>query len=289
LAFATPEGTQFVRLLGGGSVFQVGLVRARERELVCKRLAPHALETHEGRAAMVREARLLSVVEHHALPKLVRVGNDARGPFFLETYVPGTSLRDLVQGWTTKGKPLPQTLVRHVAVVAFETLAELHELADDKGPLGIVHGDITPDHVLVRPLGDIGLIDLGAARFRELDPEMETDDRGTVPYAAPEIVRGEDKPGQTTDIYALCAALLWFATGEPLCEASTDAAMLAEVATRGIRRDLALRATAFSPEERECLHTALDPNPKGRPSSTRQLLDAFQRARPHRDIPVEAR
>jgi eukaryotic-like serine/threonine-protein kinase len=289
LAFATPEGTQFVRLLGGGSVFQVSLVRARERELVCKRLAPHALETHEGRAAMVREARLLSVVDHHALPRLVRVGNDAYGPFFLETYVPGTSLRDLLQGWSTKDKPVPLTLVRHVTVMAFETLAELHELKDDKGPLGIVHGDISPDHVLLGPLGDIGLIDLGAARFRELEPEVETNDRGTVPYAAPELVRGEDKPGQTTDLYALCATLLWFATGEPLCDASTDAAMLAEVATRGIRRDLAFRATAFSPEERECLHAALDPDRTGRPSSARQLLDAFLRSGPQRDIPVEAR
>ncbi len=282
MRFATPEGTQFVRLLGGGSVFQVSLVRLREREIVCKRLAAHALETREGRAAMVREAKLLSIVEHPALPQLIRVGNDAHGPFFLETYVAGTSLRDLRQGWASKSKPIPPALVRHVVIDALEALAEVHELADDHGPLGIVHGDVSPDHVLFGPLGDIRFVDLGAARFRGLDADVDTDDRGTVPYAAPEIVRGDGKPGQTADMYALCATLLWFATGAELCDASTDAARLAEVALHGVRRDLVDRATMFGPRARACFHAALDPDPTCRPASVRQILHAF-------DGPHEAR
>lgn len=289
MPFATPEGTQFVRLLGGGSVFQVSLVRLREREIVCKRLAPHALETREGRAAMVREAKLLSIVDHPALPQLVRVGNDAHGPFFLQTYVAGTSLRGLRQGWMSKDKPIPSTLVRHIVIAALEALAEVHELADHHGPLSIVHGDISPDHVLFGPLGDVRFVDLGAARFRGLDADVDTDDRGTVPYAAPEIVRGDNKPGQTTDMYALCAALLWFATGEELCEASTDAARLAEVALHGVRRELVDRLTMFSPPERACIRAALDLDPTHRPTSTRQILHAFEAKGPPRDIPSEAR
>lgn len=238
---------------------------------------------------MVREAKLVSLVDHHALPKLVRVGNDAHGPFFIETYLPGTSLRELRRGWSAKDKPVPQSLIRHITVTALELLTEVHELADDKGPLGIVHGDISPDHVHLGPLGDISFVDLGAARFRGLDADADTDDRGTVPYAAPEVIRGEDKPGQTTDVYALCATLLWFATGERICEASTDAAMLAEVAQRGVRRDLVDTLNAFEPRQRECFRAALDPNPAGRPSSARQILDAFAAASPQRDIPTEAR
>jgi eukaryotic-like serine/threonine-protein kinase len=289
LALATPEGTELVRLLGGGSVFQVTLVRLREREIVCKRLAPRALESREGRAAMVREAKLLSIVEHPALPQLIRVGNDAHGPFFLETYVAGTSLRDLRQGWSFKDKPIPPTLVRHIVITALETLAEVHDLADDHGPLGVTHGDISPDHVLFGPVGEVRFVDLGAARFRGLDADIDTDDRGTVPYAAPEIVRGDDKPGQTADIYALCATLLWFATGEDLCAASTDAARLAEVALRGVRRDLVDNATMFGPRERACFRAALDPDPTRRPASIRQILSAFNADGRPRDIPDEAR
>lgn len=289
MTFAAPEGTQFIRLLGGGSVFQVALVRAREREIVCKRLTPHALETREGRAAMVREAKLLSMVNHPALPQLVRVGNDAYGPFFLETYVLGMSLHGLVHAWSTLGKPVPRSLVRHIFITALQTLADVHELADDRGPLGIVHGDISPDHVVFGPVGDVRFVDLGGARFRGLEPDVDTDDRGTVPYAAPEIVRGEEKPGQTSDMYALCATLLWFATGEELCVASTDAAKLAEVAQHGVRRELVDRMGALEPHERACFRAALDPDPTRRPTSVRQILHAFDPRSPRRDIPSEAR
>jgi serine/threonine protein kinase len=238
---------------------------------------------------MVREAKLLSIGDHPALPHLVRVGHDAHGPWFLDTYVPGTSLRGLRRGWTATDKPIPPALVRHSVVTAQETLAEVHELADDQGALGIVHGDISPDHVLFGALGDLRFVDLGAARFRGLDPNVDTDDRGTVPYAAPEVVRGDDKPGQTTDLYALCATLLWFATGEEICAATTDAAKLAEVALHGVRRELVDRVTAFGPRECACFRAALDPDPTRRPSSARQILRAFDAEDPQRDIPTEAR
>jgi serine/threonine protein kinase len=267
----------------------VTLVRVREQEIVCKRLAPQALESHEGRAAMVREAKLLSIVDHPALPQLVRVGNDAHGPFFLETFVEGTSLRGLRQGWSVRGKPIPTTLIRHVIIAALESLAEVHELADAQGPLDIVHGDISPDHLLFSPFGDVRFVDLGAARFRGLDADVDTNDRGTVPYAAPEIVRGDTKPGQTTDVYALCATLIWFATGAELCAASTDAAKLAEVAVHGVRRELVDNATALDPRERECFRAALDPDPTRRPSSVREILRAFDTDGPQRDIASEAR
>lgn len=289
MSFAAPLGTQFVRLLGGGSVFQVGLVRSRDQELVCKRLAPHALETHEGRAAMVREAKLLSLVEHAALPRLVHVGIDGRGPFFLETFVLGTSLRQVTEAWVSQDKPLPPTLVRHIALMALEALAAIHELTDSKGRLDVVHGDITPDHVIFSPVGDVRFVDLGAARFRDLDADVDTDDRGTVPYTAPEIVRGAAKPGQTTDMYALCATLLWFATGKELCAGTTDAARVAEVATRGIRRELVERMPGFSPMEQAVFHQVLDPDPARRLPSIRQLLHAFAPASARRDIADEAR
>lgn len=289
MPFAAPEGTQFIRLLGGGSVFQVGLVRARDQKLVCKRLAPHALETHEGRAAMVREAKLLSLVHHPALPQLVHVGIDGRGPFFLETFVLGTSLRDVTQGWMAQDKPLPPLLVRHIALTSLEALANIHELTDSKGRIDVVHGDITPDHVIFGPIGDVRFVDLGAARFRDLEADADTDDRGTVPYAAPEIVRGDAKPGQTTDMYALCATLLWFATGRELCAGTTDAARVAEVAIHGIRRDFADRMPGFSPHERAFFRCALDPDPACRPASIRQLLEAMTPASAPRDIADEAR
>ncbi len=278
MSFLAPKGTELVRLLGGGSVFEVALVREGDVELVCKRLVPRALEAREGRVAMVREARLLSLIEHPALPRLVRVGSDGRGPFFLETFVPGTSVLSLARGWRERGSRVPRTLVRHVAILALEALAEVHALADEAGSLGVVHGDLGPAHVLFGPLGEVRFVDLGAARFRGLEPELETDDRGTLPYVAPEIAAGEAKSSQASDVYAMAATLLFLATGEPLCEADTEPAMLAEVCTRGVRRELVSHAEAFDAAEREALFTALDPDPgQRRSASARDLCDVFAR------------
>nr|WP_153824918.1 protein kinase [Polyangium spumosum] len=262
-------------MLGGGSVFEVALVREGDHELVCKRLVPRALAAREGRVAMVREARLLSRIEHPALPALVRVGSDARGPFVLETFARGTSVASLVEGWKARGKQVPRALVRHVAIEALAALAEVHALADEEGPLEVVHGDLGPAHVLMGPLGEARFVDLGAARFRGLEAELETDDRGTLPYAAPEIVSGAAKPSQATDVYAMAATLLFLATGERLCEAESEAAKLAEVATRGLRRELASQAEAFEAKEREALFEALDPDPSRRRVSARELGDVF--------------
>jgi serine/threonine protein kinase len=224
---------------------------------------------------MVREARLLSLVDHPALPRLEHVGTDARGPFFLESFVEGTPVRALVEGWRERGKPVPATLVRHVSILALGALAELHELADREGPLAITHGDLGPDHVILGPLGDVRFVDLGAARFRGMEAELDTGDRGTLPYAPPEIARGEARPSPSADVYALAATLLFCATGGPLTKATGEAAMLAEIGARGLERELVDGASAFGPREREALRRALDPDPARRVTSARTLLDAF--------------
>jgi len=77
-------------------------------------------------------------------------------------------------------------------------------------------------------------------------------------------------------VYALAATLLAFAVDEPLCEATGEAAMLAEIATRGLRRELCHRATGLREVEREMLYEALSPNADERPKTARQVVDAFR-------------
>jgi eukaryotic-like serine/threonine-protein kinase len=276
-AFVAPAGAEAVALLGSGSVFVAALVREidGDRVVVCKRLAPNVREERAARAAMAREGELLARVRHPSIPELVRVGSDAHGPFLVETHVEGASALALVEGWRARGRPVPPRLVAHLASAAFEALAGLHALGDHDGPLGIVHGDLAPAHLILAPLGDARFVDLGAARHRGMDPRLETDDRGTLPYAAPELARGVASPSQATDVYALAATLLFLAIGEPLSEARDEGAMLLEIGERGLRPELCDRAEALDARGRDALRRALALDPADRLVTASVLAAAF--------------
>jgi serine/threonine protein kinase len=275
MAYPAPEGTELVRRLGAGTMFDVALVREEGRVLACKRLTSRMVREAIGRAALVREAKALALAKHPALPALVRVGNDGFGPFVLETALEGVPLRGLVEAWRARGKAVPARLAGHVALAAIEALADVQELRDEAGAIDLVHGDLGPDHVLLGPLGDIRFIDLGAARFRGLEASLVTDDRGTLPYVAPEVARGEAPPSAQADVYALAATLLYMVSGGPICRSRDEATMLVEIGEKGVRVDLLDEALALTPAERDALRSALALDPAARPGSARALLAAF--------------
>jgi eukaryotic-like serine/threonine-protein kinase len=279
MPFPAPEGTELVEPLGNGSVFDVAVVRdAADAILVCKRLTSRARGEQAGRAAIVREARFLALARHAALPRLVRIGSDAYGPFVLETRVEGRCLREVTARWRDVGQAVPRRLVAHVAALAAEALAELHELGDGAGPLCAVHGDVTPDHVILGPCGEIRLVDFGAARFRDMDASLTTGDRGTLPYAAPEVARGDRPPDAAADVYALAATVVHFATAQPLTGAIGEPAMLLEIGEGGLRRrEALLAAVAMEDPGRQGLRAALSPDAGDRPTA-RALFEALSRA-----------
>jgi serine/threonine protein kinase len=275
VAYAAPDGTTLVATLGGGSVFDVALVRDGARDVVCKRLAPRAAREPAGRAALVREAKALALAQHPALPALIRVGADARGPFLIETHVAGTSARGLVEAWRARGEAVPPRLVAHLAAASAAALAELHALADAAGPIAFSHGDLGPDHLILGPIGEVRFVDLGAARFRGMEASLESGDRGTLPFVAPEVARGEASPSAATDVYALAATLLFLASGEPLTTAREASAMLLEIGERGVRRELLGRAAGLDDAARDALSRALAPDPADRSASARDLAAAL--------------
>ena len=276
MLFVAPDGTELVAPLPAGSVFQVARVRDRGEIVVCKRLLPRVRREPAARAALVREATALGRARHPSLPELRRVGNDAHGPFVLEGHVEGVSVRALIEGWRSRGEGVPPRLVAHLAHAAAEALAAVHELADERGPLGLSHGDLGPDHVLLGPLGAAAFVDFGAARLAGMDAALETSDRGTLPFAAPEVARGEAAPGQAADVYALAATVLFLAGGgAPLVSVRDEAAMLLEIGERGLAPGLCDRAAGISAAGRDALRHALALDPVARLARARDLASAL--------------
>lgn len=276
MTYPAPEGTELIRRIGAGTLFDVALVRLEKKAVVCKRLRSRMLHEPSAQAAMMREVGALGLLRHPSVPRLLSNGRDGAGAFVLESAMEGVSLRTLGDAWKARGKPVPARLCAHIARASIEALMELHELCDEEGAIGFSHGDLGPDHVLLGPLGDIRFVDFGAARFRNMDAALDTPDRGTLPYAAPEVARGEQVPNAGSDVYALAATLMHLLSGEPLCHARGDAAMLAEIGSSGLRTQTLAQSQALSKDERDALISALALDPALRPKNARALFQAFE-------------
>ncbi|GEM_PF-931204 len=134
---------------GMGEVF-LGHDEVLERPVAVKVLASHARLSEAWRARFLREARLLSRLDHPAICRIHDfVEADGDTCLVLE-YIEGQTLR-AVAGSLRTGE-----IVQLMAEVA-EALAAAHAE-------GIIHRDLKPDNVMVTPAGRAKILDFGIAR-----------------------------------------------------------------------------------------------------------------------------
>lgn len=198
------------------------------------------------RAEVLHEAAILLRVSHSALPRVVALGPlPSGGAFVALERVAGDPL----------GPGAPVDLVVRAGAVVAEALGHLHDL-------GLVHGDIKPDHIRVGPAG-IRLLDLGLAgqAGRGLDPA------GSLAFLAPEALAGERSAAG--DLFALAVTLTLCLTGRhPWADDLDDRrGLLAAAASSLPPRDAVLDALPAG--LRRALHSALQPTASLRPSSPR--------------------
>lgn len=198
--------------LGSGGTARVDLARMQgEAEFVrlvaLKRL--HAAVGADADAAVrfQDEAMLAARVHHPNVVRVLDVLRDGDSLAVVYDFVLGLSLRDVLAKVGKDGIPTP--FAARVAVDVLEGLHAAHTAVDETGrPLNIVHRDVSPSNVLVDVAGTAKVIDFGLAsatrRFARTKPG---DIHGTVPYMAPERLRGG--PGDArSDVYAV-AVVLW--------------------------------------------------------------------------------
>ena len=117
-----------------------------------------------------------------------------------------------------EGEPLDQVVKRGVFPaaqiyhIARQICAILDFLHAQNPP--VIHRDIKPQNIILRPDGSIGLTDFGIARTYKEGYDSDTHYYGTMPYAPPEQY-GYSQSSPQTDIYALGIVLIYLATGSP--------------------------------------------------------------------------
>lgn len=263
-----PVGTTLIERLGAGAVFEVGLVRGADGKIhVVKRIAAPA-RGPDAETAMLRERDVLRAARGAPLPEFVAFGTDALGDFLVETRAHGSAARR----WLEQPKALDAARWLALARAAAEAVATLHAWQDARGPLDITHGDVSPDNLFFSEEGEVTFVDLSSTTWRDGPSPAFAGDTGTMPYSAPERLRGDAGSTQETDVYALAATLLALAVG-PITSAPTAAGRLWETATSGVRseriedrRDLPRRA-------RDALVAALRFDPAERLVAARELWE----------------
>jgi serine/threonine protein kinase len=166
-------------------------------------------------------ARMLRWTSLPGLPSLVDIG-EGPGPIFAAfEFNEGVNLSQLRAQAALPQGCLDIRLVGLVGRKLAERLGPLHSQPD--GPR--VHGALSPGNVLVRPSGDVLLLDCGLAEsLGGAGIGMGESWR----FAAPEQLRGGEAE-QASDLYAMGALLYFLYYGKPPFEAETPAALLARI------------------------------------------------------------
>ena len=99
---------------------------------------------------------------------------------------------------------------KELSAILFPLLDGLERVHD----ANIIHRDIKPDNILIRPDGSPVFIDFGAARRRRPDGQKTQFPMFTPNYAAPEQYYDLGEQGKWTDIYELGATLYRAVTGK---------------------------------------------------------------------------
>jgi nucleotide-binding universal stress UspA family protein len=150
------------------------------------------------------EQNVMSVLQGPHVPRYVAAGDLAVQPYIVMELVEGECLKERVERI-----PLPPEEVASLGAAVATALRSLHQQE-------VVHLDVKPSNVILRPSGEAVLIDFGLAHhahYPDLLAEEIRNPMGSAPYISPEQVLGV-RSDPRSDLFALGAMLYEFATGK---------------------------------------------------------------------------
>lgn len=190
--------------LGAGGMAEV--FRAHDdalgRDVALKVLHPGLAADTAFAERFRREARAAAGLSHPHIVTVYDWGEDGKARYIVMEYVPGENLRDRVR----REGHLPESDALDIAAQVADALAVAHAV-------GLVHRDVKPANILLRPDGRVQVTDFGIARAVGDSPLTATNlVMGTVHYVSPEQVQHRPLDGRA-DLYALGCVLYEMLTG----------------------------------------------------------------------------
>jgi carbon catabolite-derepressing protein kinase len=212
---------EFVRVIGSGS-FSVALLvtdRSKNTQYACKVVSRTSLMQSGTFHRFEQEIRLLEMLHHPNIVRIVEVIYDAQIIYVVMEYCEGG---ELFQYLVDHGR-LRESELRRMFSSIVCAVAHLHSR-------GIAHRDLKPENILLT--GDCipKIADLGLCRQVVGDALMTTP-CGSPQYAAPEVLTGKGYDGRASDVWSLGVVLFVMATATMPWRSPNHAGLVQEITT----------------------------------------------------------
>jgi eukaryotic-like serine/threonine-protein kinase len=231
------EGQQFgsyriLKLLGAGGMGEVYLALDTRlgRRIAIKFLPPHLTSNETTLRRFQQEARTASALNHPNILTIYEVGQ-IEGEFFIASeYIDGITLRAALQR-----SSVDLATALDIAIQVASALLAAHSA-------GVIHRDLKPGNIMIRPDGYVKVIDFGLAKLIQGSghdsPGGEGWTRpgavvGTVDYMSPEQARG-DRLDQRTDLWSLGVVLYEMVAHKRPFEGDTESHVLVGILDKSV-------------------------------------------------------
>jgi serine/threonine protein kinase len=195
---------RLVRLLGRGSFAQVYLGEHLHLQTQVAMKLLHAQLGSAEQQDFLREARTIARLRHPHIVRVLEFGVEEETPYLVMEYASRGTLR---ARYPKRSQIAPEVILPYVQQVA-EALDYAHQQH-------LIHRDVKPENVLLGARGQALLSDFGIAVLTQsvqLRRTGEAGIAGTLPYMAPEQLRGQPCPA--SDQYSLAIVAYEWLTGE---------------------------------------------------------------------------
>lgn len=190
---------------GGMSVVYLVMNERANKQWAIKEVRKDGIQDFEVvKQNLIVETDMLKNLNHPNLPSIIDVIDTKDSFLIVMDYIEGKALDKVL----TEFGAQPQEYVIEWAKQLCDVLGYLHSR---KPP--IIYRDMKPANVMLKPDGNVTLIDFGTAREFKASKVEDTTCLGTRGYAAPEQYGGHGQTDRRTDIYCLGATLYHLVTG----------------------------------------------------------------------------
>lgn len=195
---------------GGMSVVYLAMNERANKQWAIKEVRKDGVKDFEVvKQSLVAETNMLKKLSHPSLPDIVDVIDEDDRFLIVMDYIEGNSLKTALQEYGAQSQ-------KNVIKWAKQLCDVLGYLHSQNPP--IIYRDMKPANIMLKPDGNVVLIDFGTAREYKENNIEDTTCLGTMGYAAPEQFGGMGQTDARTDIYCLGATMYHLVTGMNPCE-----------------------------------------------------------------------